>query len=320
MTTRTNTGRKRAFTSTLLIPTLNEVVGMRSILPRIDRTWVDQIILVDGGSTDGTVEFALENGLEVCRQTRRGMRHAYAEVWPLVRGDVVVTFSPDGNSVPEIIPDLLDKVAAGFDLVIASRYAPGARSDDDDIVTAFGNWLFTKTVSLLYGHRYTDVMVIYRAFWKGVVTALELDQEKNYTLPERLFGTIISWEPLMSALAAKHGLKIAEIPGDEPARIGGERKLQVIRWGAAYYFQFLSHWFGPRKLLNRSWLTAKGSPAEQEHSSVDVVKYSPLIGDRDDSATAESLLEVVAGSVANALSVGASSAGGRIGTVERHAA
>ena len=56
--------------------------------------------------------------------------------------------------------------------------------------------------------------------------------------PERLFGTVISWEPLMSVRAAKKKKKVAEVPVDEPARIGGLRKLQIFRWGAAYYFQF----------------------------------------------------------------------------------
>ena len=57
-------------------------------------------------------------------------------------------------------------------------------------------------------------------------------------LPERLFRTVISWEPLMSVRAAKYKKRIAEVPAGEPPRIGGERKLQVLRWGAAYYFQF----------------------------------------------------------------------------------
>ena len=42
---------------------------------------------------------------------------------------------------------------------------------------------------------------------------------------------------------AKRRLKVGEIPGDEPARIGGTRKLQVLRWGAAYYFQFIKEKF-----------------------------------------------------------------------------
>ena len=59
-----------------------------------------------------------------------------------------------------------------------------------------------------------------------------------FRTPETLFFTRVSWEPLLSIRAARRGLKIAEIPGDEPPRIGGERKLQVWKWGAAYYFQF----------------------------------------------------------------------------------
>lgn len=230
--------------TTLLVMTLNEIEGMKAIMPQIDRSWVDQIIVVDGGSTDGTVEWAREHGYEVYVQKKRGFRHAYHEVWPLVRGDVVITFSPDGNSVPELIPQLIAKMKEGYDMVIASRYLGSAKSQDDDLVTGFGNWLFTRTVKLFYGFPYTDVMVIYRAYRKAMAQELGLDHEDAYALPERLFSTKISWEPLLSVRAAKCKLKITEIPGDEPPRIGGERKLQVLRWGAAYYFQFIRElWF-----------------------------------------------------------------------------
>ena len=166
-----------------------------------------------------------------------GIRFAYLEVLPLIEGDTVVSFSPDGNCDPAILPRLLAKMAEGYDMVIGSRYKDGATSEDDDIVTAFGNWLFTRTVNLLYRSRYTDVMVIYRAFRKELVYELGLDKDVSYTLPERLFGTVISWEPLMSIRAAKHKKRIGEVPAGEPPRIGGERKLQILRWGAAYWFQ-----------------------------------------------------------------------------------
>jgi len=224
--------------TTLLVMTLNEVEGMKAVMPLVDRTWVDQIIVVDGGSTDGTIEWATENGYEVYVQKQRGFRHAYCEVMPLVKGDVIITFSPDGNSIPELLPALIEKMHAGYDMVIASRYLGPAKSLDDDIMTAFGNWLFTKTINLLHGGHYTDTMVIYRAYKKQLVYDLDLMEEGSYSTPEKLFGTKISWEPLLSVRAAKRKLKIAEIPGDEPPRIGGERKLQVFRWGAAYYFQF----------------------------------------------------------------------------------
>jgi len=230
--------------TTLLVMTLNEINGMKAIMPQIDRSWVDQIIVVDGGSTDGTIEWSKENGYEVYVQKQKGFRHAYTEVWPQITGDVVITFSPDGNSVSELIPKLIDKMKEGYDMVIVSRYLGDAISDDDDVVTSFGNWLFTRTVNFLHGGHYTDVMVIYRAYRKEMAYELGLDREDAHALPEKLFGTNISWEPLLSVRAAKAKLKLGEIPGDEPARIGGERKLQVLRWGAAYYFQFIRElWF-----------------------------------------------------------------------------
>lgn len=223
----------------LLVMTLNEIEGMKSILPRIKREWFDQILVIDGGSTDGTTEWAKNSGYEVYVQKKKGFRHAYTEALPLIKGDVVITFSPDGNSIPELIPDLKSKISEGYDMVIVSRYFGDAKSDDDDIVTSFGNWLFTKTINLLHGGNYTDAMVIYRAYHRKIIKDLELDVDKWYSTPERLFNTNISWEPLLSVRAAKSRLKIAEIPGDEPQRIGGERKLKILQWGAAYYFQIL---------------------------------------------------------------------------------
>jgi len=232
--------------------TLNEIVGMKAIMPKIDRSWCDQIIVVDGGSTDGTIEWAAENGYQVYVQKQKGFRHAYNEVWPLITGDAVITFSPDGNSIPELIPQLVDKMKEGYDMVIVSRYLPGAKSEDDDFITRFGNWLFTKTVNLLHSGKYTDVMVIFRAYRKELVYELGLDREDAYKLPEKLFSTKISWEPLLSVRAAKAKMRITEIPGDEPKRIGGIRKLQILRWGAAYYFQFIREiWFGYDKHKNQ---------------------------------------------------------------------
>jgi hypothetical protein len=87
-------------------------------------------------------------------------------------------------------------------------------------------------------------MVIYRIYPTQLAIDLGLLEDTPYTLPEKLFNTKISWEPLLSVRAAKAKLRIGEIPGDEPARIGGERKLQILRWGAAYYFQFIREiWF-----------------------------------------------------------------------------
>ncbi len=229
---------------TLLALTLNELEGVKEIMPQIDPSWCDQVLIVDGGSTDGTVAWARSQGIDVYVQKKPGIRFAYFEVLSLVEGDIIVTISPDGNCPVDRIPDLVAKVRRGADLVIGSRYLGDAESEDDDMVTGFGNWLFTRTVNFLHRGRYTDAMVIYRAFRRTLVDDLDLTDEASYRLPERLFSTVISWEPLMSVRAAKARMRIEEVGVGEPPRIGGYRKLQVIRWGGAYFFQFFRElWF-----------------------------------------------------------------------------
>ena len=222
---------------TLLIPTLNEVEGMKVIMPRIKPEWYDQLLIVDGGSTDGTIEYVREQGWPLVIQKKKGLREGYNEALPHITGDVVLTFSPDGNSIPELVPACINKMKEGYDMVIVSRYAEDAKSYDDDIVTAFGNKLFTTFINLFHGARYTDAMVMFRAFKTQMIYDLELEKDKSYALEEKLFGTNVSWEPLLSIRAAKRKLKLADIPGDEPPREGGERKLQVLRWGAAYMWE-----------------------------------------------------------------------------------
>lgn len=222
---------------TLLVLTLNEVDGMRSVMPRVKSDWVDQVLVSDGGSTDGTLELAREAGYDVVEQQRKGIRFGYTEAWPHITGDIVITFSPDGNSVPEAIPPLIDTMREGFDMVIASRYKEDAHSEDDTLLTGFGNWLFTQTINTLHGGRYTDAMVIYRAYRKCLFEELDLHLDSGYRTPEFLFRTVLGVEPLLSVRAAKRRLRIAEIPADEPLRIGGTAKLQMIRWGLGYYYQ-----------------------------------------------------------------------------------
>ena len=233
-------------TSTLLVMTLNEIDGMKVIMPRIRRDQVDQIIIVDGGSTDGTIEWARTRGYEVYVQQRPGFRSAYLEVWPRIKGDVVIYFTPDGNSIPEAIPRLLRKMDEGYDLIIASRYLDGAKSQDDDLVTAFGNWMFRTLVNLLLNRRgsprMTDPLVMFRAHRKDLPARLGLDRPEPFATLERLFRTRVDWIPLMSMRAVKNGIKWGEIPADEPPRIGGERKLKIFKWGAVYLLQLLREW------------------------------------------------------------------------------
>ena len=224
-------------TYTLLLLTLNEIDGIEAIYHKIDKNLFSKIIILDGGSTDGTIEWAKKNNVEIYIQKKKGFRHAYFEYFDQITTSHIITFSPDGNSVPELLGDLINELDKNYEMVIVSRYKDNAKSYDDDLITSFGNWLFRFLINLFYFSKITDPMVIYRGFKKNLINDLNLLDEKSYSLPEKIFNTQISWEPLMSIRAMKKKINYSEIPGDEPERIGGERKLKVLKWGSAYMFQ-----------------------------------------------------------------------------------
>ena len=190
--------------TTLFIPVLNEIDGLKIILPRIHKEWVDEILFVDGGSTDGSKEYLEKQGYRVIRQRGKGLEDAYWECFAAASGDVIIPFSPDNNSIPELIPKMIQKMHEGYDLVIASRYLDGAKSEDDDLITAFGNWFFTRLFNFLFGGHCTDVNVMYRAFKKELIETLAIEKKNFPVLEQQLM-----------IRSLKHGLKIAEIPGDD---------------------------------------------------------------------------------------------------------
>jgi hypothetical protein len=65
----------------------------------------------------------------------------------------------------------------GYDMVIVSRYLGDATSEDDDSITRFGNWFFTKTINVLHGSSYTDAMVIFRAYKKDLIKNIGFTQK-----------------------------------------------------------------------------------------------------------------------------------------------
>jgi len=203
----------------LIIFSWNEIEGMKVIMPRIQKEWYDQLIIVDGGSVDGTIEYAKDNGYYIFVQKEKGAGAGLLEAMEKVTGDIVVIFSPDGNSIPEKIPEVTKKMEEGYDMVICSRYLDGAKSEDDDFVTAFGNRMFTWIINGLFGIHITDSLVMYRAFKSNLVKDLSIDTKTPS------FGT------QMLARIAKRKMKLGEISGDEPPRIGGIRKMQPIRNG-----------------------------------------------------------------------------------------
>ena len=193
--------------TTVIIPTKNEVIGVEKILPQVKKEWADEWIVMDGNSKDGTVDAAKKLNFNVIQQTGKGAGNACREGVKHAHSENVLFFHPDGNCKPEYIPKLIKKLEEGnYDVVQISRFGKFGSSDDDSLLTAF-------LVNIFFGGHLTDALYGYKIVKKKVFEDLDLDAD------------FLTLEQQISIRTSKFSLKIAEIGGNEPARIGGERKM-----------------------------------------------------------------------------------------------
>ena len=225
------TDLERPLTVAIFMPTLNEIEGVKSLIPRIKRAWYDELIVIDGGSTDGTIEYLLEQGVDVRMEERKGVVNSYNQAFRATRSEIFIAIQSDGNCLVELIPDLIREARKGYDIVFVSRYLPPARSFDDGIVTTFGNYAFTRLINLLFRARYTDALGGFRAYRRGAVLKMGLDVQPDENRLTARYDLLNTWEVGGCIRAAKLGLHRHEIPGDEPARIGGKSKVSIVRNG-----------------------------------------------------------------------------------------
>ena len=222
---------------TLFMPVLNEVDGLKAILPRINPSWYDELIIVDGGSTDGTLEYLSQKNIKVLHEEKPGVVGAYNQAFRESKGDIFITFTPDGNCIPDLIPQLIEESRRGYDIVFASRYLPPAKSLDDGLITGFGNWFFNKAVQFIFSAQQTDLLGGYRAYKRSALLKMNMPFQPNEGWMTARWDLLNTWEVGAVIRAAKLGLAVKEIPGDEPKRIGGVSKVSVLGNGAAIVAQ-----------------------------------------------------------------------------------
>ena len=207
------TRAERRPTITVLICTLNEQASLPHVLPRIP-DWVDEVLLVDGHSTDNTVAVAkeLRPDTRVLYQPDRGKGAALRYGIGEAAGDIIVTLDADGQTDPAELPRFVEAIQRGHDFAKGTRFRrPFSRSRP--IHRIAGNWIITLTFNLLFFRLYTDVCSGYNAFRKQAVKAVDLSH------PDGLAD-----EPLLHARVRKAGLRVTEVPHRDPPRTAGDSK------------------------------------------------------------------------------------------------
>jgi glycosyltransferase involved in cell wall biosynthesis len=201
----------------VVIPALNEAKNLPFVLPRIPK-WVDEIILVDGGSEDETVQVAREllPDIRIVYQTDCCKGAALRQGFDAATGDIIVMLDADGSTDPSEMGTFVRYLRNGADFVKGSRFLQGSGSADISTIRQWGNWGLTVLVRSLFGGSFSDLCYGYIAFWKRFLPVLHVDAD----------GFEI--ETLMSVRALKARLNVVEVHSFEAKRLHGESHLRAL--------------------------------------------------------------------------------------------
>jgi glycosyltransferase involved in cell wall biosynthesis len=217
----------------IVVPALNEARNLAVVLPTLPQ--VHEVILVDGGSVDGTIETAqaVMPDIRVVRQLRRGKGNALAAGFAEVTGDVVVMFDADGSADPAEIPAFVDALIAGADFAKGSRFREGGGSHDITPIRNAGNKFLNTVMNVSFRTRFTDLCYGYNAFWADLIPLLDLP-DHQLVMPRdaaMLWGDGFEIETLINCRFAAAGVKITEVPSVERDRIYGASNLRAVSDG-----------------------------------------------------------------------------------------
>jgi glycosyltransferase involved in cell wall biosynthesis len=204
----------------VVIPALNEARNIPLVFANLPPD-VFEVILVDGRSTDGTIEVAqsLRPDVRVVSESRPGKGIALISGFEASRGDIIVALDADGSTDAAEIARFVAALEEGADFVKGSRFLDGGGSADLTPLRRLGNWLLRSSANALHGTRYTDLCYGYNAFWRRCLPQLDLDCDG------------FEVETVMNIRAARANLRVAEVPSFESKRVYGESHLNVVRDG-----------------------------------------------------------------------------------------
>ena len=248
--------RQRRPKVTVVVPAVNEEANLPYVLPKIGE-WIDEVILVDGRSTDRTLEVArkLLPDLRIVHQNGYGKGDGLRAGFTAATGDIIIMLDADGSTDPKEIPTFIGALIAGAEFVKGTRFAQGAGTEDMTLLRRLGNKGLLLLVRVLYGGRFSDLCYGYIAFWKRVLPDIDPDSD----------GFAI--ETQMSVRALKAKLKIAEVPSFERKRIHGKSNLRALPDGWMILKTILRERFGRRRAPAKPLPVREPAPAARNWMS-----------------------------------------------------
>jgi glycosyltransferase involved in cell wall biosynthesis len=199
-----------------IIPVLDEEGAIGRIVAAVPSNWVDEVVVVDGGSSDGTVAEARAAGATVLIEQERGYGRACAKGAAAAAAggaEILVFLDGDGSDRADEIPRLVQPIfASKYDFVIGSRTRGVREKGSMGIHQALAGRLVGAAIGLLYGVHYTD-MCAFRA--------IRADTLDGLGMREMTYG----WNLEMQMRVARAGLKVLELPVPYGRRIAGKSKV-----------------------------------------------------------------------------------------------
>ena len=203
--------------TSVFILTLNEIDGIKEWLPQMKKEWAEEYFVVDGNSTDGTIDTVKKLGFKIVLQKKKGMGNAIREGFIAAKYDNVMYCSPDGNDEAKDIPRLIKtRNENNSDMVHITRFGKGGSSEDAGLRDYIGNKLFAFLVNVFFGGKLTDVLNGFRIIKKSVFEDLKTD------------SVVMTMELQLNIRSLKKNYKIIEIGGKEPKRWAGKEKKPFI--------------------------------------------------------------------------------------------
>jgi glycosyltransferase involved in cell wall biosynthesis len=213
---------------TVVLPVLNEADNLRWLLPRLP-THRTEIVMIDGGSTDGSRAVAreLRPDIVIIGQCRPGKGCALVHGYRRATGDVIVNLDADGSCDPEEIPHFVQALLNGADFAKGTRQVDGGGSADLTPLRRFGNRFLTWLANRTLGTQFTDLAYGYNAFWRDCLPSLTFTMPGCHeSAPQPSDGFEI--ETVLHVRARQTGLVVVEVPSYERRRMHGSSHLRAI--------------------------------------------------------------------------------------------